>query len=376
MIGDSDNNILETIKDKIQIIVDKKFSNDRYVKRKIDVYNDRYNFCCPYCNDSKNPRKKRGNLYFNSLHFHCFNCGESVGVNKLLSDFNESLSNEDKIAVHEIQQNSKRFEPRQSSAQSSMSMRLLEKLAVPKSVFFKSLDLISPYKNDFVSSYLKSRKINIRDWKYFAFHPETKELYILNTTDQDRIIGYQIRQLDSDSRKARYLSRRLTKMYDELFHKDINSIIEKLLLLEPMGQKYINEEDGIENISSNLDRISGIFNIMNINMSSMITIMEGPIDSLGIPNSIALQGASKSLNGFFDNMDNVRFLFDNDKTGKEMSIRKLKEHKQIFLWSSYLKMKNINNKIKDINDLQKKGLLDVNLVERCFSNDEFDAILI
>lgn len=376
MIGDSDNNILETIKDKIQIIVDKKFSNDRYVKRKIDVYNDRYNFCCPYCNDSKDPRKKRGNLYFNSLHFHCFNCGESVGVNKLLSDFNESLSNEDKIAVHEIQQNSKRFEPRQSSAQSSMSMRLLEKLAVPKSVFFKSLDLISPYKNDFVSSYLKSRKINIRDWKYFAFHPETKELYILNTTDQDRIIGYQIRQLDSDSRKARYLSRRLTKMYDELFHKDINSIIEKLLLLEPMGQKYINEEDGIENISSNLDRISGIFNIMNINMSSMITIMEGPIDSLGIPNSIALQGASKSLNGFFDNMDNVRFLFDNDKTGKEMSIRKLKEHKQIFLWSSYLKMKNINNKIKDINDLQKKGLLDVNLVERCFSNDEFDAILI
>lgn len=376
MIGDSDNNILETIKDKIQIIVDKKFSNDRYVKRKIDVYNDRYNFCCPYCNDSKDPRKKRGNLYFNSLHFHCFNCGESVGVNKLLSDFNESLSNEDKIAVHEIQQNSKRFEPRQSSAQSSMSMRLLEKLAVPKSVFFKSLDLISPYKNDFVSSYLKSRKINIRDWKYFAFHPETKELYILNTTDQDRIIGYQIRQLDSDSRKARYLSRRLTKMYDELFHKDINSIIEKLLLLEPMGQKYINEEDGIENISSNLDRISGIFNIMNTNMSSMITIMEGPIDSLGIPNSIALQGASKSLNGFFDNMDNVRFLFDNDKTGKEMSIRKLKEHKQIFLWSSYLKMKNINNKIKDINDLQKKGLLDVNLVERCFSNDEFDAILI
>ena len=111
-------------------------------------------------------------------------------------------------------------------------------------------------------------------------------------------------------------------------------------------------------------------------MSSMITIMEGPIDSLGIPNSIALQGASKSLNGFFDNMENVRFLFDNDKTGKEMSIKKLKEHKQIFLWSSYLKMKNIKEKIKDINDLQKKDYIDINLIEKCFSNDEFDAILI
>ena len=164
-------------------------------------------------------------------------------------------------------------------------------------------------------------------------------------------------------------------MYDELFHKDINSIIEKMILSEPLGQKYIDEEDGIENISANLDKLSGIFNIMNINMSNMITIMEGPIDSLVIPNSIALQGASKTLNGFFDNMKNIRFLFDNDKTGKEMSIKKLKEHKKIFLWSLYLKTKGIKD-VKDINDLQKKDLFDLKIIEQCFSDDEFDAILI
>lgn len=376
MMGDSENNILETIKNKVQTILDRKFAKDRYVKRKIDIYNDRFNCACPYCGDSlSDPKKKRGNIYFNSLHFHCFNCGESVGINKFLTDFDESLSQEDRITVHEIQQNSKKIEPRHSSEQSSISMRLLEKIAIPKSIFFKSLDLISPYKNEFVSSYLKSRKIDIRDWKYFAFNPNTKELYILNTTGQDRIIGYQIRQLDSNSKKARYLSRRLTKMYDELFHKDINSIIEKMILSEPLGQKYIDEEDGIENISANLDKLSGIFNIMNINMSNMITIMEGPIDSLAIPNSIALQGASKTLNGFFDNMKNIRFLFDNDKTGKEMSIKKLKEHKKIFLWSLYLKTKGIKD-VKDINDLQKKDLLDLKIIEQCFSDDEFDAILI
>ena len=376
MIGDSENNTLDNIKNKIQEILNKKFANDSYIKRKIDVYHDRLNFSCVCCGDSlSDVRKKRGNLYLDTLVYHCYNCGEHMGINTLLHRFGEELSNEDKITVHEIQQNSKKFEPRHSSEQSSISMRLLEKIAIPKSIFFKSLDLISPYKNEFVSSYLKSRKIDIRDWKYFAFNPNTKELYILNTTGQDRIIGYQIRQLDSNSKKARYLSRRLTKMYDELFHKDINSIIEKMILSEPLGQKYIDEEDGIENISANLDRLSGIFNIMNINMSNMITIMEGPIDSLAIPNSIALQGASKTLNGFFDNMKNIRFLFDNDKTGKEMSIKKLKEHKKIFLWSLYLKTKGIKD-VKDINDLQKKDFLDLKIIEQCFSDDEFDAILI
>lgn len=370
------NSTIEVIKDKLQNILNKKFVNDSYIKRKIDVYHDRLNFSCVCCGDSLSDiRKKRGNLYLDTLVYHCYNCGEHMGINTLLHRFGEELSNEDKIAVHEIQQNSKKFEPRHSSEQSSISMRLLEKIAIPKSIFFKSLNLISPYKNEFVSSYLKSRKIDIRDWKYFAFNPNTKELYILNTTGQDRIIGYQIRQLDSNSKKARYLSRRLTKMYDELFHKDINSIIEKMILSEPLGQKYIDEEDGIENISANLDKLSGIFNIMNINMSNMITIMEGPIDSLAIPNSIALQGASKTLNGFFDNMKNIRFLFDNDKTGKEMSIKKLKEHKKIFLWSLYLKTKGIKD-VKDINDLQKKDLLDLKIIEQCFSDDEFDAILI
>lgn len=370
------NSTIEVIKDKLQNILNKKFVNDSYIKRKIDVYHDRLNFSCVCCGDSLSDiRKKRGNLYLDTLVYHCYNCGEHMGINTLLHRFGEELSNEDKIAVHEIQQNSKKFEPRHSSEQSSISMRLLEKIAIPKSIFFKSLNLISPYKNEFVSSYLKSRKIDIRDWKYFAFNPNTKELYILNTTGQDRIIGYQIRQLDSNLKKARYLSRRLTKMYDELFHKDINSIIEKMILSEPLGQKYIDEEDGIENISANLDKLSGIFNIMNINMSNMITIMEGPIDSLAIPNSIALQGASKTLNGFFDNMKNIRFLFDNDKTGKEMSIKKLKEHKKIFLWSLYLKTKGIKD-VKDINDLQKKDLLDLKIIEQCFSDDEFDAILI
>ena len=377
MIGDSDNNTLDNIKNKIQEILNKKFANDSYIKRKIDVYHDRLNFSCPYCGDSRSDvRKKRGNLYLDSLRFHCFNCGHSTGINRFLSDFNEELSNEDKIAVHEIQQNAKKFEKRVSSSQSSMSMTLLDKLAIPKDILFKQLGIISPYKDVTASNYLKSRIINIKDWKYFAYNPLTKELYILNTSPSDRVIGFQIRQLDPKSHKQRYTSSRLTKIYSDVFNKDINGIVERLLLKEPLGQKYIEEEDGVENIVANLDRLSGIFNIMNVNLSQPLTIMEGPIDSLAIANSIALQSAAKHLDGFFDEVENVRYLFDNDKTGKEMSLKKMKNHKKVFLWSQYLDMIKSKTNIKDINDLQKQNLFNIDIIEKCFSDDEFDAMYI
>ena len=377
MIGDSENNTLDNIKNKIQEILNKKFANDSYIKRKIDVYHDRLNFSCICCGDSLSDiRKKRGNLYLDTLVYHCYNCGEHMGINTLLHRFGEELSNEDKIVVHEIQQNAKKFEKRVSSSQSSMSMTLLDKLAIPKDILFKQLGIISPYKDVTASNYLKSRMINIKDWKYFAYNPLTKELYILNTSPSDRVIGFQIRQLNPKSHKQRYTSSRLTKIYSDVFNKDINGIVERLLLKEPLGQKYIEEEDGVENIVANLDRLSGIFNIMNVNLSQPLTIMEGPIDSLAIANSIALQSAAKHLDGFFDEVENVRYLFDNDKTGREMALKKMKNHKTVFLWGQYLDMIKSKTNIKDINDLQKRNLFNIDIIEKCFSDDEFDAMYI
>lgn len=375
MLGESENNTIDVIKNKLQIILDRSFK-ERY-RKKIDVYSDRLNFACPVCGDSvSDVRKKRGNLYLDTLGYHCYNCGCHMGVNSLLHRFGEDLSNEDKIVVHEIQQNNKKFEKRSSSSQSSMSFTLLEKVGVPKMILFKQLGIISPYKNIRASEYLKGRKINIQDWKYFAYDERTDELYILNTTTNDRVIGFQIRQLDPNSIKSRYISKRLTRLYADVFNKDINHIVETVLMKEPLGEKYIQEEDGIENIVFNLDRLSGIFNIMNVSTSYPITIMEGPIDSLSIENSIALQGASKQLDGFFDDIENVRYVYDNDKAGKNAALKRLKGHKPVFLWTQYLNMIGTKEKIKDLNDLQKTNLFNIETIEKCFSDDEFDAMLI
>lgn len=372
----SDEELLESIKGKIQNILNKKFSGDSYIKRKIDVFHDRLNFACPYCSDSRlNPRKKRGNVYFNGLNFHCFNCGEHTGVRKLLSDFGESLSLDETIAVREIQQNSKRFEKRNASTQSSLVYSVVEELAIPKKIFFSKLQLVSPYKNEKCSAYLNNRKIDIKKWNHFAYKPESNELFVLNLTPADRVIGYQIRQLDADSTKPRYLTRNVTRMYGDVFGITSSEIIEKLFGRKELGNKYIDEEDGIENVVANIDKISGIFNIMNINMNQTITIVEGPIDSLAIDNCVALQGAKK-MNDYFDSVNNVRYIFDKDKAGKQEAIKKLKKHKKVFLWELYIKKANVKGKVKDLNDLQRNNSLNYEILNECFSDDELDVVMI
>jgi hypothetical protein len=282
---------------------------------------------------------------------------------------------EDKIQVHEIQQSTKKFEKRLSNNQSSFSFQLLDKLAIPKSILFKMLNLSTPYKSKECSDYLNSRNINIKQWKYFAYNEKSQELYILNINSNDRVIGMQIRQLDPNSKKARYLTRSLSKIYTDIFKKDLSVLISRILKSMDNGEKYIMEEDGIENIQANLDRLSGLFNVMNVDMSTPLTIVEGPIDSLCIDNAIALQGANK-LNDYFDEIKTVRFLFDNDKIGKEHSLTKLKSNKKTFLWGMYLKKMNIKNKVKDINDIIKLNLFNKEVYESCFSDDEFDVIFI
>ena len=376
MNSDSENTLLDNIEEKIQRILNDKFKRDSFHKRQIDHYSDRINFACPFCGDSlRDPRKKRFNIYLNSLSCHCFNCNHHSGINSFLKQFDEELSLEDKMQVHEIQQTTKKFERRLSSNQSSFAFQLLDKLAIPKSVLFDMLKLTTSYKSKECSDYLKSRCINIKQWKYFAYNEKSKELYILNINSNDRIIGMQIRQLDTNSKKSRYLTRSLSKIYTEILKKDLSALIERLLKTMDNGEKYIMEEDGIENIQTNLDRLSGLFNIMNVDMNLPLTIVEGPIDSLCIKNSIALQGATK-LNNYFDDLKTVRYLFDNDKVGKEHSLNKIKSNKKIFLWGLYLKKMKIKSKVKDINDIIQLNNFNNEVYESCFSDDEFDVIYI
>jgi len=127
-----------------------------------------------------------------------------------------------------------------------------------------------------------------------------------------------------------------------------------------------------------INEVSTLFGIMNINFSSPVTVFEGPIDSFFIKNSIALCTVGRKISAFED-LETVRYMFDNDKSGKAAMLELLKSGKQIFLWSKFIKdFCLFDYKIKDLNDLVKvcfNQKLDAHkYIDKYFSSNNLDAI--
>jgi putative salt-induced outer membrane protein YdiY len=92
---------------------------------------------------------------------------------------------------------------------------------------------------------------------------------------------------------------------------------------------YDDELDEIEAISYN--KISYLYNILNINFDKTITIFEGFLDSLFIPNSIGAVGINTNFDFLLNNDLDIRFLFDNDKTGRKKTKKFLNDKKTVFI---------------------------------------------
>jgi hypothetical protein len=96
------------------------------------------------------------------------------------------------------------------------------------------------------------------------------------------------------------------------------------------------------------------FNIYNIDNTKEVIIVEGPIDSMFIQNSIALVGLDierEELN----TIDKKYWMLDNDKQGRKATIKLLEKGQYVFNWKKYLSENNIISDGKiDINDLYIK----------------------
>ena len=105
---------------------------------------------------------------------------------------------------------------------------------------------------------------------------------------------------------------------------------------------------------ANMNKASTLFGIMQINFQRPVTLFEGPLDAKFMHNSIALATAGRSTNEF-DEMATVRYMFDNDKTGRVKMIEKLKKGRSVFMWTKFLSDNKLDKyNIKDLNDLMLK----------------------
>lgn len=134
--------------------------------------------------------------------------------------------------------------------------------------------------------------------------------------------------------------------------------------------KYINRTTNKDN---------GIYNIHNVDRTKPVCILEGPIDSMFIENSIATLGVGindlilKKLEGM-----ECFFLMDNDEAGRILSEKLLLDGNYVFLWTDFIKDYDLPTSIKDINDcylkLNRKEIFKFDELKKYFTNDFYDKV--
>ena len=340
---------VEEIIPKVQDILNQIFPNNPQ-KRKISVLHNRISFAAPCCGDSAtNNTKKRGNIILDGKYafmYKCFNCGTYMPVSEFLSRYGQRLSLDTLASITE-----QRSAMMSSSIDSSIStsiydIDLIESLAIDRNTFrdmFRLTECSSPCKG---REYLFSRCQY--DMTKFMYSVETDKLFILNLTPSGKIFGFQVRRFGNGPKYKTY---------------SLQKIHEMIL------------KDGV-NVPDDINTLSMLFNILLISYNTPVTVTEGPLDAFLIKNSIALCGAGKNLKFPF----NHRYLFDDDKTGREHAMDKLREGHTVFLWTLFRNTLYIEKRPKwDFNDIVihcKKNNIKIPNLSDFFSNKTLDMIKI
>jgi predicted RNA-binding Zn-ribbon protein involved in translation (DUF1610 family) len=324
-------------------------------KQRIYSSGNRLNFSCPYCGDSNDARKKRGNFYMDTQAYKCYNGGCGV-FKSSLSFFNEfgvygKLSRDEVSEIKKIlDENRDKRRPIIGSTDISMFFEDdINKFIIPRSQFMESLGLKDVLGQP-IERYLRKRYQSVDN--RFAWDPKKEKLFLFNLNKEDKIIGLQLRNMNSIKGSSKYLTYKLSGIWEKLlFCKDSEFL------------------DGCRKI----DPISSVFNVATIDFGEDITIFEGPMDSWLWKNSVGLCSVE---NRFPFDVENIRFWYDWDKAGLNKSIELLTSGFKVFNWGKFLEDHTITKNRKwDLNDLVihlRKTGKKIRRFENYFTDDVLD----
>jgi len=332
----------------------KFFGNDPH-RLKIYQGGNRLNFCCPYCGDSKDSKKKRGNLYIDTLTYKCYNggCGVFKNLNQFTRDFEiQSLLSTDEISeIAEISRSSTVRKKIKNSLDYFFTENYKD-ILVDRDELKSALGL-TEVKGTYGEKWLLERN-HIADAK-FLWDPSRKNLYLLNLSgDETKVIGLQIRPVVKKNGGSKYYTYKLSGIYKNLL-------------------KITNPEIILK--AEEVDPISSVFGFATVDLDSMITTFEGPLDAWLCPNSIALCSIN---NPFPFDVLNKRWMLDGDDVGRQKAREFLEKGEQVFLWGRFIKECDLPERNKwDLNDVVnyvKSTGKKIKRLDNFFSSDKWDII--
>ena len=286
-----------------------------------------WNFRCPICGDSeKHQNKRRGFIYEkkNQYFYRCHNCDYGTSFSKFLEKVNPSLHKE---------YLTERYKEKQYES----------KTVIPKFNFTPKFNHVlqglsaidSLFDTHPAKSYLRTRKIPERYFNKLYYCTNFKEW-------TNKVIPNKFRSIKQDT----------PRLVIPFFDSDNNVIGYQGRSFDPKDQcKYITIKfGGVENL---------IFGQERLDINKKQYCVEGPLDSLFLPNCLAIAGLNfKGLK-----LNNI-IVLDNEKRNKQIkeALSKLIiDGYSVCIWPDNIKEKDINEMIlSDMTPEEIVGVVDGN----------------
>lgn len=296
----------------ISIRLDKFKRKDNYI----------YNFRCPICGDSQTNRNKaRGYLFAQKggMFFKCHNCSASMSLGTLIKELDPTLYKDYCL---------ERYKSGETGHKAHKEHNFIFKPVVFESTkhdnAFKGLllPIKKLSKTHEVCDYLRNRKIPEHRYDDLYFIDNIQKFKQFADGYEDKIVGNEPRLVLP-------------------FFGNNNTLI-GLSGRAIRGEKLRYVTIRIK------DNVPMVFGQNNINKDETIYVTEGPIDSLFLPNAIAVGNANLKSVGDLFNKDKVVLIYDNEPRNKEI-VREIKsaidDGFYVCIWPKEIEQKDINDMI-------------------------------
>lgn len=307
------------------LYIDTKFANIlgsrlRNFKKKNDYT---WNYSCPVCGDSsKNKLRARGYIYRGKggLFVKCHNCNYSSSLGNLIKYVDPTLYDEyvlerykNGATRYNAHKNVSAILPEQTSVEELLKDEILDSLS--------SLDML-PETHPAVK-YVVKRNIPKDKWDLLYFAPKFKEF--------------------TNSVVPKFKE----PFIDEHPRMIIPYFNEHGKCFAFQGRAYGNEQPKYYTIKVN-EGDEKIYGLDRVDYGKRIYVVEGPIDSLFLPNAIAVSGASFDTPTIRQLLTNATIVIDNEPRNKQIvkQVEKcIDSGYSVCLFPDYIKEKDINEMI-------------------------------
>lgn len=331
----------------MSLYIDSKYvrlisSRLRNFKQKKDYL---WNFSCPFCGDSsKNKTKARGYVFQkgNNLIYNCHNCGMGTSAGNLVKQVDPALHKEYTLE-------------RYKAGESGVSNFKKPTFDIPAPKFGKVVKEKTLDHSDwcnylpeghFCRTYLERRKIPVEHWSRLLFTPTYKQFL-------DKLVPNHGKQIGDDAR----LVIPYYNEYDEMI-----AVSGRALETSSEKLRYVT----VRTVDSDKKLLYGMD---RIDKDLTVKIVEGPLDSLFLKNSVASGDANLTIAAKAVDAKDMVLVFDNEPRNKEivkMIELAIKNNHSVVIWPQ-------NTHGKDINEMIMNGLTSGE-VESIISSNTFSGL--